>query len=124
MLSGASYKDLHELYPLINQIANKFKSNAHDVMVETLPAIYQSTFALMSSSTDVEEVKIITRDFFSFIHNLCKSNLAQVLMSVQGQAQCSIAQVIEKLKDGALGKDPVASKVIDKFCILFGLSIF
>ena len=78
----------------------------------------------MSSSTDVEEVKIITRDFFSFIHNLCKSNLAQVLMSVQGQAQCSIAQVIEKLKDGALGKDPVASKVLDKFCILFGLSIF
>ena len=90
-------------------------------MVETLPAIYQSTFALMSSNTDVEEVKIITRDFFSFIHNLCKSNLAQVLMSVQGQAQCSIAQVIEKLKDGALGKDPVASKVIDKYCIFFSV---
>ena len=115
-MSGACYKDLHELFPLINQIAMKFKEAAHGVMVETLPQLYQATFALMSGGHDPEEEKLITRDFFSFLHNLCKSNLAEVLMSSQSQAQ--LPEIIEKLKNGALGKDPVASKVRG-VCITF-----
>ena len=49
----------------------------------------------------------MNRDFLGFIHQLCKSNLAQVLMSQPGH----LAEIIDKLKCGALGKDPVAAKV-------------
>ena len=106
-LHGIAYKDLHELFPLINQIAMKFKETSLDVMIETVPALFQATFAIMAQSDVDEERKLINRDFLGFIHQLCKSNLAQVLMSQPGH----LAEIIDKLKCGALGKDPVAAKV-------------
>jgi len=107
-LRGVAFKDLHELFPLINQIASKFKNDAANVLIETLPLIYTATFPL-TETADPDEDQVIRRDFFSFLHNICKSGLAHVLIAPRTQSE--LPRVIELLKRGTLGKDPVSAKL-------------
>ena len=66
------------------------------------------------STGEHEDDKLIRRDFFNFLNNLCNSNLTSVLMAPNNQAQ--LPAVIEHLQNGAVGSDPVAAKV--SLCII------
>jgi exportin-T len=108
-LCGIGFKDLHELFPLINQIASKFKSGAMSLLSDQLVSLFEATFTLMSNHViDPDEVKIIRRDFFNFLNNICNCGLTQIFMSPSNQAH--LPTVIDHLKNGAVGPDPVAAK--------------
>jgi len=107
-LRGVQYKDLHDLFPLINQIASKFKNGAFDVLSQGLLELFQATFPLMCTG-ETEEDKIMKRDFFGFLNTICNCQLTGILISPQNQGQ--LGDVIKQLHSGATGSDPVAAKL-------------
>ena len=72
-------------------------------------SLFEASFSMMVQNTDLDEKKIICRDFFSFLNNICNCGLTEILMAPPNQSH--LPTVIEHLKNGAIGTDPVAAKV-------------
>ena len=107
-LSNVDFRDLHELFPLVNQIASKFKEDSAELLASVLPSILKNSYQLMDTG-EKEEDKIIRRDFYNFLNGLCNNGIIDIFMI--GDNKNDLPRVIQHLESGSRGSDPVAAKV-------------
>lgn len=109
-LERVEYRELHELFPLINQIGAKFKEKTVPLISTLLSRILGNTFQMIESNTgDREEIKTITRDFYNFINQSANNNLLAIFTTEENQGH--IMKMLSSVEAGARSGDPVAAKV-------------
>lgn len=108
-LERIEYRELHELFPLVNQIGAKFKDKTIPLMSAVLPRLLNNTYHMLETGADAEEVKTIRRDFFNFLNQSASNNLITMFTTEENQAH--IPKMLTSVEGGARSSDPVAAKV-------------
>ncbi|CBY14023.1 unnamed protein product [Oikopleura dioica] len=107
-LERVEFRELHELFPLINQIGAKFKEKTVPLISPLLSQILANTFQLIDSGTgESEEIKTITRDFYNFINQSANNNSLAIFTN----NETHIMKILSSVEAGARSSDPVAAKL-------------